>query len=117
MKPLKSNDLFLLALSDVTNQRNQPHPPDTYNDSSDSDSNVNFKPRRVLTPGAKLSSDEDEEDEDSDEEDVGRRVSRRILEKQKRHAKVRAKKSCQKAKEEEKGILILEFPFLKTSNI
>ena len=62
---MKSNDLFLLALSDITNQS---QPPDTYNDSSDSD--VNYAPRRVLTPGAKFSSDEEDEDIDaSDEED------------------------------------------------
>ena len=57
--PLKSNDLFLPAFSDVTNQS---HPPDTSNDSSDSDNifSAKFKAqvRRVLTPGAKFSDDE-----------------------------------------------------------
>ena len=55
--PLKSNDLFLL--SDITNQS---HRPDTYNDSSDSDTifsaKFRAKVRRVLTPGAKFSDDE-----------------------------------------------------------
>ena len=58
----KSNDLFLLAFSDISNQSHQSHRPDTYNDSSDSDSifSAKFKAkvRRVLTPGAKFSDDE-----------------------------------------------------------
>ena len=53
--PLKSNDLFLPAFSDVTDQS---HPPD----SSDSDNifSAKFKAkvRRVSTPGAKFSDDE-----------------------------------------------------------
>ena len=59
---MKSNDLFLLAFADITNQSHQSHSPDTYNDSSDSDTifSAKFKAqvRRVLTPGAQFGDDE-----------------------------------------------------------